>query len=630
MLQLNLLLALFTAGLLTILLPCILPLLPIVLGVSIAGRSKWRPLAVMAGMLVSFVGFTFLLLVVLNQFVTAADYIRISTYYVLLLFGFGLLSSNKNVRLIGVVLGGFFYNKFGWVVVTIVECVGWAVMELGVLAAGKIQQFGADIQQNTTARLGRDNPLGAFVIGLTMGLVWVPCAGPALGFALTLVREQPGLQAFAYLTAYGLGTAIPLLLVGYGGQWAVHSVRALGKYSGKVKQISGAILIFTAVALNYNWFREIEIFLVSKTPFGNLGVDIESTLFGEEMNKDVKDLKDVKDIKETEGAGVSSGGMEKSLLPKLSRAPLNIADLGGQWLNGDPITAEDLKGKVVLVDFWTYSCINCIRTLPYIEGYWKKYGGEHFVLIGVHTPEFVFEKDKGNVAEAIERFELTYPVVQDNDFKIWKSFANRYWPAKYLIDAEGYIRYTHFGEGAYEETDEAIESLLQEIGVQPQAFLGADSDGGGETPGTYRDLTPETYLGSRSWPALGNAQSGPTDEVTTYVAPDAMKLHKYYLVGDWQMMDEERQVLRSSNGEIRMKFLGGEINLVMGLEPFDTAQGDMMPVKAEVWVDGKKTKAVTIDFTTLYQLFKGEYGEHEIILKLMGKGVSGYAFTFGQ
>ncbi|MBM3231209.1 hypothetical protein FJZ28_02665 [Candidatus Peregrinibacteria bacterium] len=206
MLQVSLLITLFTAGLLTILLPCILPLLPIVLGVSIAGRSRLRPLAVMAGMLVSFVGFTFLLLVVLNQFVTAAEYIRISTYYALLLFGFGFLTANYNIQLIGVVLGGFFYTKFGWIVVTVAQCAGWAAMELGTRVATKIQQLGSNIQQNTTARLGADNPLSAFIISLTMGLVWVPCAGPALGFAFTLVREEPGLQAFLYLTAYGLGS----------------------------------------------------------------------------------------------------------------------------------------------------------------------------------------------------------------------------------------------------------------------------------------------------------------------------------------------------------------------------------------------------------------------------------------
>lgn len=276
----------FFAGMLTILLPCILPLVPIVLGVSIAGRSKLRPLFTIAGMLVSFVGFTFLLTLVLNQFVELADYIRISTYYVLLLFGFGFLTHNKTLQLTGAVLGGFFYHEYGWIVMTIAQTIGATLMEVGGWIATRIQQFGTDVQQKARGELGQDKPITAFLIGLTMGLVWVPCAGPALGFALTLVREQPGLEAAALLFTYGLGTSVPLLLIGYGGQKAMHSSRALSKYSGKIKQISGGILIITALALNYHWLRAIETYLVSSTSFGNIGVELEEKLFGEEIEID--------------------------------------------------------------------------------------------------------------------------------------------------------------------------------------------------------------------------------------------------------------------------------------------------------------------------------------------------------
>lgn len=281
----SLYITMFFAGMLTILLPCILPLVPIVLGVSIAGRSKWRPLFTIAGMLVSFVGFTFLLTLVLNQFVELADYIRISTYYVLLLFGFGFLTHNRTLQLMGAVLGGFFYYEYGWIVMTIAQTIGATLMEVGGWIATHIQQFGTNVQQTATGELRRDNPIIAFLIGLTMGLVWVPCAGPALGFALTLVREQPGLEAALLLTTYGLGTSVPLLLIGYGGQRAMHSSRALSKYSGKIKQISGGILIVTALALNYHWLRAIETYLVSSTSFGNIGVELEEKLFGEEIER---------------------------------------------------------------------------------------------------------------------------------------------------------------------------------------------------------------------------------------------------------------------------------------------------------------------------------------------------------
>ncbi len=276
-----------------------------------------------------------------------------------------------------------------------------------------------------------------------------------------------------------------------------------------------------------------------------------------------------------------------------------------------------LKGKVVLVDFWTYSCINCIRTLPHMQAYWEKYKNQPFTLIGVHTPEFVFEKSEANVAHAIKQYGLTYPVAQDNDFGTWNAFANRYWPAKYLIDAEGYIRYTHFGEGGYEETDKAIASLLGEIGANAPDMPMPE-----EKMQVQKEVTPETYLGARSWPSLGNAQGEPTDQIVIYSAPTSMELHKYYLDGGWQLVDGEYQLLQSDRGEIRMKFLGGEMNLVLG-----THAGKA--ISADVFIDGKKTKTITVDHHDLYNLFTGEYGEHEMRLLIHGKGLEGYAFTFG-
>lgn len=275
--------SMFVAGMLTILLPCILPLVPIVLGVSIAGRSKLRPLLTIAGMLVSFVGFTFLLTVVLNQFVFLGDYVRIATYYVLLLFGFGFFTHNRTVQLLGAVAGGFFFWEFGWVTMTIAQTIGAVLMEVGGKVATRIQQTGSNIQQQARSELGEDAPITAFLIGLTMGLVWVPCAGPALGFALTLVQEQPGLEAAALLTTYGLGTAVPLLLIGYGGQAATQSVRFLSQFSGRIKQISGVLLVITALALQYGWLRQLETYLVSQTSIGTIGIDLEEKIFDESL-----------------------------------------------------------------------------------------------------------------------------------------------------------------------------------------------------------------------------------------------------------------------------------------------------------------------------------------------------------
>lgn len=598
---------LFIAGLLTILLPCILPLIPIVLGVSIAGRSKLRPLFTILGMVISFVGFTFLLHVVLQQFIALADLIRIATYYVLLLFGFGFLTHYKWVQFAAAILGSLMFIEKGIEAVIIAAVAGVIAMELGGRVATRLQELGVAAQGKARSEFGQDSPFTAFVIGLTLGLVWVPCAGPALSFALTLVREQPGPMAALALLSYALGTAVPLLLVGYGGQWAVHSVRSISKYSGVIKQVSGVLLILTAIGLHFRAFEKLQILLLDYTSFGDLGTRIEERLFSSDDSSQVgKPSLDVFD---------SSPSMK---LPSLSRAP-ELAGTG-QWFNSDPFTLASQKGKVVLVDFWTYSCINCIRTLPYIQGYWEKYKDTgKFILLGVHTPEFAFEKLPENVREAIERHNLTYPVVQDNEFGTWNQFANRYWPAKYLIDANGVIRYTHFGEGAYEETDEAIASLLSEIGVRTSGEQGVES---GESEGERRPRSAETYLSSRSWPALGNAVGEPSSAVISYPEPSSLTLHKYYLVGDWQLIDDEHQVSRTSNAEIRMKFLGGEANLVLGSE-------DGKPIEVEVWIDGAKSKTITVDMHDLYVIFSGEYGEHEVHLIAKRAGLQGFAWTFG-
>jgi thiol-disulfide isomerase/thioredoxin len=308
----------------------------------------------------------------------------------------------------------------------------------------------------------------------------------------------------------------------------------------------------------------------------------------------------------------------KSNLPILGAAPSTFVGLG-PWHNSTPLDLQSLRGKVVLIDFWTYSCINCIRTFPHLEALWQKYKDQPFVLIGIHSPEFTFEKSEKNVAAAIKEHGLTYPTAQDNDFRTWKAFDNQYWPAHYLIDAEGNIRYTHFGEGAYEETDQAVASLLEEIGANPSLVKTMP-----ESEKVRRDITREIYLFSRSWDAFGNAQGRPDTEVHAYTEPASMTLDKYYLQGSWQIVDDERHVLRSNNGEIRLRALAGEVNLVLGLE--DGAK----PVMADIEVDGKATQSITINSHDLYNLFNGEYGEHNIVLKIHEKGVAAYAFTFGS
>jgi cytochrome c biogenesis protein CcdA/thiol-disulfide isomerase/thioredoxin len=601
------LLTLFAAGVLTILLPCILPLVPIVLGVSLSGKRRTRPLVTVLGMVLSFVLFTFLLQVALQQLVQLADILRIATYYALFLFGVCFLIGRVWLQIALAALGAIpLFLRQGWVALALAPLMGATAVALGGRIASRIQQIGADVQHGAKVTLGQESLLSTFVVGLTLGLVWVPCAGPALGFALTLVRDEPGPRALLALTAYAIGAAIPLLLIGYGGQSMVRSARWLGRYSGRIKQVSGGLLVLSAAALHFQLFQGAQTWLADHASFGNLGTRLEERLFSKAMAAPASP---------TPSAPITNHD-DLPKLPKLAPAP-EFAGLG-PWYNTSPLSLASLRGKIVLVDFWTYSCINCVRTLPHMRELWSKYHDQPFVIVGVHAPEFVFEKSPANVADAIKRHGLAYPIAQDNDFGTWKAFANHYWPAKYLVDAQGVIRYTHFGEGEDQATDQAIRSLLAELGRTTSGTANST-----HAQALERHVSPETYLSSRGWTAFANREGAPDSRPHRYSGPGNLAANSFALVGEWQLADDERQILHSSTGEIRYRALGSEVNLVLGIEK--SAQ----PVVADVLVDGNPAKQITIDRHDLYNLFSGPYGKHEVALRFHGKNVAAYAFTFG-
>jgi thiol-disulfide isomerase/thioredoxin len=398
--------------------------------------------------------------------------------------------------------------------------------------------------------------------------------------------------------------------------------------------------VLSALALRYDWLTDGQAWLAEHTSFGSLARSLEDRLVG-------KSLVQPAHASGANGERVASQAAPAlPVLPKVGPAP-EFAGLA-PWYNSPPLTLASLRGKVVLVDFWTYSCVNCVHTLPYVKAYWTRYQNTPFVLVGIHTPEFVFEKSPQNVAAAIQRYGLTYPIAQDNAYVTWNAFGNRYWPAKYLIDADGTIRYMHFGEGDYEETDLAIRSLLAELGRRPSrvgsppALPAADHRGrawepfegshiSGPTVGSGApavspalDRSPETYLGTRGWSALANGRDEPDGAIHRYLAPAALPLNRYALVGAWRLAEGERQVLAGAEGAIRFHALAGEVNLVLGLEPGTPAR----TVEAEV--DGRAFKNITIDRHDLFNLWTGPYGEHEVVLRVHGRGVAAYAFTFGQ
>ena len=307
------------------------------------------------------------------------------------------------------------------------------------------------------------------------------------------------------------------------------------------------------------------------------------------------------------------------------------------YINTEPLTLADLRGKVVLVDFWTYSCINCIRTIPYLNAWHEKYADDGLVIVGVHAPEFEFEKDPGNVRVAVEKFEIEYPVAQDNDKGTWKAYENRYWPRKYLIDNEGYIRYDHIGEGAYAETEKVIQSLLSEraayIGVNATFDQSISRPEGAQDVNFGRINTPELYFGYKFARAqLGNPEGYQPDQIVAYTIPDDATIapNRIYLEGQWKN-NADHMELQGQAGRIVLSYSAKAVNIVAGGEGrlyisedgenlTGSSRGSDVSERGEVAIDGQK----------LYNIAMHEgYGNRQITIDAVGRGFQIYTFTFG-
>lgn len=280
-----------------------------------------------------------------------------------------------------------------------------------------------------------------------------------------------------------------------------------------------------------------------------------------------------------------------------------------KWLNSDPLTMQELRGKVVLIDFWTYSCINCIRTLPYVTGWHEKYKDNGLVVVGVHTPEFAFEKDTGNVQTATKRHGIDYPIAQDNDFGTWRAYNNRYWPAHYLIDQNGKIVYTHFGEGKYQETEQAIQQLL---GMGDQNEMA-------DTSVSRYVKTPEIYFGLSRLELLSkNQQALPT--MQQYNFPSELQLNNFSLEGKWSF-GEESASLNGGTGKIMLNFYSQDVHMVAQSRSEATVK---------IYIDQELTKTVKVKDSGLYTLFEGPNSKQRMLrLEIEGVGFEAFTFTFG-
>jgi thiol-disulfide isomerase/thioredoxin len=307
------------------------------------------------------------------------------------------------------------------------------------------------------------------------------------------------------------------------------------------------------------------------------------------------------------------------------------------YINTNPIKLSDLKGKVVLVDFWTYSCINCIRTIPYLNAWYEKYEDKGLVIVGVHTPEFEFEKDYSNVKAAVQKFGIKYPVIQDNDKGTWQAYDNRYWPHKYLIDNEGYIRYDHIGEGSYSDTEKVIQSLLAERAASLGANITIDKTiskpSGTQSIDFTKINTPELYFGYKyARIAIGNQEGFKPDQVVKYTLPSNDKItpNRIYLEGEWKNNPDNME-LQSEVGHIVLTYSAKVSNIVAGghgnLQILEDKQNIIDNSRG---TDVSNLDQVIINGQRLYNLtMHKDYGEHDLVIDVKGKGFQIYTFTFG-
>ena len=542
------------AGAGTALSPCVLPVLPALLSAGASGGRR-RPLGVVLGLATTFT-------------ITVAGFASV-------IDGVGL--GDGTLRSLAVI----------------------ALLVFGIaLLAPKL----ADRIEAPLSRLARFGPRtrgdgfwSGIGVGAALGFVYAPCAGPVLA-AVISVGAASG-SSLAVALAYALGTAVVLLVFCLGGRRLLARVPPLA-----LQRTLGVVMILTALAIITQVDLRFQTALAEHAP-GFL-VNPTGSL---ERSKPIEDrLAKLRGRVRFDGTAHASAGAK---LKMLGVAPEFAGH--GRWFNTKPLTLKGLRGRVVLIDFWTYTCINCLRTLPHVRAWDARYRGDGLTIVGVHTPEFAFEHDSGNVRDAIARSKLRYPVVQDNDYATWNAWGNQYWPAKYLIDAKGRVRYVHFGEGGYDKTEAAIRTLLAEAGA---AKLGRHASVGSED--AVEAQTPETYLGvqrAQGW------TSRPRAGTHTYAARNP-SLNQFAFGGTWRIGDEPAEAVRGAT--IDARFAARKVYLVL------SSRGER-PRTLEVRVDGGLTRRVVVRRQRLYELVSlSRAGEHRLNLRFQ-PGLAGYAFTFG-
>ncbi len=572
------------AGAGTALTPCILPVLPALLSASAAGGRR-RPLGVILGLSATHTLAIVALASVIDGVGLADGFVRTLAVVVLTLFGVTLLTPR---------LGA------------LVERALTPLQRLGPRTSG--QGFWSGL-----------------AVGGALGFLYAPCAGPILAAVISVSATQgASTDLVALALAYAAGSALVLLLIAFGGRALVARVRRAG-HGLAVQRTLGALLITTAVVMATNLDVRFQTVLASELPYqlSNPTAQLERT---DAVESRLTGLRG--ESRFDLGRATARREPTPAVLPKLGPAP----DFTGNdsWINtrdDRALTLEGLRGKVVLIDFWTYTCINCVRTFPALRAWHERYAKKGLVIVGVHTPEFAFERERANVVRSARENELRYPIAQDNSYDTWNAWGNQYWPAKYLIDARGRVRYTHFGEGAYGETERAIRSLLAESGRER---LGRRTKPRTEAADP-RLQTPETYLGADR--ADGFEGTAPTAGTLTYDdTGDELPKSRFALEGTWSVDGERATAVRDA--EIRARTVARKTYLVMsGPAGGGTARVQVLldgkPVGPQAAGEDVSAGTVSVRGQRLYRLVSlPEIGDQELTLRVP-PGVSAYAFTFG-
>lgn len=569
----------FLAGILTVFAPCVLILLPVIVGSSLANDAdkktdRLKPYIISISLGVSVLLFTLLL--------------KASTLLI-----------NVDPQVWKSVSGG------------IVIILGLSLL-FPLMWAKLSARIGLENSTNSfLTKVTKKTGVGGYILtGAALGPVFSACS-PIYAVILATVLPVNLALGLVYMTLYATGLCLALLAIALGGRRLTKRLNWSAKPGGWFRRSLAVLLILVGLAVITGVDKKIQTWILVHVP-------INSTRLEEKLIPSSS----------SDQSSNNTGGKKAVFNIKEPYQAAELQDIQN-WVNSDPLTLASLKGKVVLIDFWTYSCINCQRTQPYLNKWYDKYKDDGLVIIGDHAPEFAFEKVPENVRQAVQEAKIKYPVALDNNFTTWNAYNNKFWPAKYLIDKDGKVRYTHFGEGKYDETEGAIQTLLKESGHKISDSIDKNN---GSAP-VQNGQTPETYFGYERGERFANSKQFAADKSANYTLPDTLAEHEWALGGNWNI-GSKQSVATGDNSVLRVKFTAKEVYLVMN-GPADKPvtlklNGQTVSSTANGGSDVDASAELHLTGARLYRLIKlPKFTKNSVLDITVPSGTTINAFTFG-